>query len=231
MADVVVCLSRAWTRFKARFLTVLFHTFLQVDHFSFLNNASFMQRYLINTDYWKPGAPIFFYTGNEGDIVSFCENTVSAKQVLIVTHTHTHTHTHMLVNAMHTTILWDAMSKSMCFNGGSISYVNRRANNNPALSQSSRWWKKLIEGALSAFVCPHDVRSSQIFYLSLNLNWNRNKSNVLLYYCYYYPHTVVQSFDWNLNLKKILPPWTACWHVNSLQATSIGLLDVPLTRF
>jgi len=48
-----------------------------VDHFSFANNDTFNMRYLINDTFWKPGRPIFFYTGNEGDIELFCNNTVS----------------------------------------------------------------------------------------------------------------------------------------------------------
>ncbi|XP_022199977.2 lysosomal Pro-X carboxypeptidase isoform X1 [Nilaparvata lugens] len=48
-----------------------------VDHFAFTNDDMFRMRYLINDSYWKPneGAPIFFYTGNEGDIESFAANT------------------------------------------------------------------------------------------------------------------------------------------------------------
>lgn len=35
-------------------------------------------KYLINDTYWEPkNGPIFFYTGNEGAIEMFCENTVS----------------------------------------------------------------------------------------------------------------------------------------------------------
>jgi len=47
-----------------------------VDHFSFTNNDTFRMRYLINDTYWKSkNGPIFFYTGNEGDIEMFCNNT------------------------------------------------------------------------------------------------------------------------------------------------------------
>lgn len=46
-----------------------------VDHFGFNNVDTYKQRYIINKDHWKgPGSPIFFYTGNEGDIQWFCEN-------------------------------------------------------------------------------------------------------------------------------------------------------------
>ena len=49
---------------------------LQVDHFAYANQDKYDQRYLINTDNWTPGGPIFFYTGNEGAIELFCDNTV-----------------------------------------------------------------------------------------------------------------------------------------------------------
>ncbi|NP_001072639.1 lysosomal Pro-X carboxypeptidase precursor [Xenopus tropicalis] len=48
----------------------------QVDHFGFYEDATFKQRYLVSDTYWrKPGGPILFYTGNEGDITLFCNNT------------------------------------------------------------------------------------------------------------------------------------------------------------
>jgi len=34
-----------------------------------------MQRYIISTDHWCEGCPIFFYAGNEGDIFMFANNT------------------------------------------------------------------------------------------------------------------------------------------------------------
>ena len=50
---------------------------LQVDHFSFANQDTFQQRYLVNDDHWDiNGGPIFFYCGNEGDIELFSNNTV-----------------------------------------------------------------------------------------------------------------------------------------------------------
>lgn len=50
----------------------------RLDHFSFSDLPTFTQRYLINTDHWvgpRKLGPIFFYCGNEGDIVWFAENT------------------------------------------------------------------------------------------------------------------------------------------------------------
>ena len=49
-----------------------------VDHFSFRNESTFQQRYLIHKDYWTGAAskgPIFLYCGNEGDIEWFAANT------------------------------------------------------------------------------------------------------------------------------------------------------------
>ncbi|XP_053313875.1 lysosomal Pro-X carboxypeptidase isoform X2 [Spea bombifrons] len=48
----------------------------KVDHFGFYEDSVFKQRYLISDTHWKkPGGPILFYTGNEGDITLFCNNT------------------------------------------------------------------------------------------------------------------------------------------------------------
>ncbi|KZC07914.1 Lysosomal Pro-X carboxypeptidase [Dufourea novaeangliae] len=49
---------------------------MPVDHFSFSVEDTFKLRYLINDDWQKESnAPIFFYTGNEGNIEIFAENT------------------------------------------------------------------------------------------------------------------------------------------------------------
>lgn len=48
----------------------------KVDHFSFADRDSYIQRYLISDEHWnRNGGPIFFYAGNEGDITLFAENT------------------------------------------------------------------------------------------------------------------------------------------------------------
>ncbi|KAF7476145.1 lysosomal Pro-X carboxypeptidase isoform X2 [Marmota monax] len=49
---------------------------MKVDHFGFSNMKTFKQRYLLADKHWdKDGGSILFYTGNEGDIVWFCNNT------------------------------------------------------------------------------------------------------------------------------------------------------------
>ncbi|MQL96886.1 hypothetical protein Taro_029569 [Colocasia esculenta] len=51
----------------------------QLDHFTFRPEgyATFPQKYLMNSRYWdrRGGAPIFVYTGNEGNIEWFADNT------------------------------------------------------------------------------------------------------------------------------------------------------------
>ncbi|XP_036419132.1 lysosomal Pro-X carboxypeptidase isoform X1 [Colossoma macropomum] len=48
----------------------------QIDHFGFLENGTFKQRFLFNDEHWhQKNGPILFYTGNEGDITWFCNNT------------------------------------------------------------------------------------------------------------------------------------------------------------
>ncbi|KAG5879017.1 hypothetical protein JTB14_009658 [Gonioctena quinquepunctata] len=46
-----------------------------LDHFSFTSNSTFKLRYLINDTFHVERGPIFFYTGNEGDITMFAQNT------------------------------------------------------------------------------------------------------------------------------------------------------------
>ena len=51
----------------------------QLDHFNFNNNRTYLQRYLVAMKKWDKGEPIFLYTGNEGDITWFANNTVSGE--------------------------------------------------------------------------------------------------------------------------------------------------------
>lgn len=76
-----------------------------LDHFNFQPESSkvFYQKYLINSKFWHKGAPIFVYTGNEGNIEWFANNTgfmldiapqFHALLVFIEVSTSSHTHTH-----------------------------------------------------------------------------------------------------------------------------------------
>ncbi|XP_013868231.1 lysosomal Pro-X carboxypeptidase [Austrofundulus limnaeus] len=57
-----------------RYKTLFFDQ--KIDHFGFLEDATFKQRYLVADQHWhQPDGPILFYTGNEGDITWFCNNT------------------------------------------------------------------------------------------------------------------------------------------------------------
>lgn len=50
-----------------------------IDHFNYLGqagaNGQYQMRYLISKSYWDKKGPILFYTGNEGAIESFWDNT------------------------------------------------------------------------------------------------------------------------------------------------------------
>ena len=49
----------------------------RLDHFNVGDNRTFRQRYLYSGNEWDKKGPIFVYTGNEGDITWFFNNTVS----------------------------------------------------------------------------------------------------------------------------------------------------------
>uniref|UniRef100_K1PUR0 Dipeptidyl-peptidase 2 n=1 Tax=Magallana gigas TaxID=29159 RepID=K1PUR0_MAGGI len=74
---VVVCLTLIFTNAQ----TVPFKELYidqYVDHFNFVSYGEtiFKERYLLQDQWWKPGVgPIFFYTGNEGSIEEFWDNT------------------------------------------------------------------------------------------------------------------------------------------------------------
>lgn len=46
-----------------------------LDHFNFVQDITFKQRYIYTDKYWKENGPIFFYTGNEGPITGFWDNS------------------------------------------------------------------------------------------------------------------------------------------------------------
>lgn len=69
---IISCISFSYSDFlyETKYLDV------PLDHFSFADNRTFALRYLINDSYWEPDhGPMFFYTGNEGDIEMFAQNT------------------------------------------------------------------------------------------------------------------------------------------------------------
>ncbi len=55
-----------------------------LDHFANNGNStSFKMRYIVQEKYWDPRVgPIFFYTGNEGDVWNFYENTGFVRETL-----------------------------------------------------------------------------------------------------------------------------------------------------
>ncbi|KAI6234044.1 hypothetical protein M3Y99_00837800 [Aphelenchoides fujianensis] len=46
-----------------------------VDNFNIGNSASFQLKYLLNDTFFTDGGPLFFYTGNEGSVEGFAQNT------------------------------------------------------------------------------------------------------------------------------------------------------------
>ncbi|XP_004075329.1 lysosomal Pro-X carboxypeptidase [Oryzias latipes] len=75
--------SQLFTRLGARSFSseppIIYKTFYfnqRINHFGFLEDGTFKQRYLVADKHWQePDGPILFYTGNEGDITWFCNNT------------------------------------------------------------------------------------------------------------------------------------------------------------
>ncbi|XP_029188961.2 dipeptidyl peptidase 2-like [Acropora millepora] len=47
----------------------------RVDHFNFVQALTYKQRYIYTEQYWDKKGPIFFYTGNEGGITDFWNNS------------------------------------------------------------------------------------------------------------------------------------------------------------
>lgn len=72
----------------------------QIDNFNFASSGqTFQLKYLINQQFYKEGGPIFFYTGNEGPIELFANNTgfmsaTGEQPVLCRPATRSETHSH-----------------------------------------------------------------------------------------------------------------------------------------
>ncbi|XP_030021078.2 lysosomal Pro-X carboxypeptidase [Manduca sexta] len=66
----LLALARSEYRYNTKWFTV------PLDHFGFATNTTFKIKYLECDDYWDMGGgPIFFYTGNEGQIEVFANHT------------------------------------------------------------------------------------------------------------------------------------------------------------
>ena len=60
------------------------HAVQKLDHFNATDTRNFSQRYLVLDIHWDKKGPIFVYTGNEGDIIWFFENTVCTLNFYLV---------------------------------------------------------------------------------------------------------------------------------------------------
>ncbi|TRY94049.1 hypothetical protein DNTS_011955 [Danionella cerebrum] len=72
LSDVITSHRHLAPDLKEKYFTQI------LDHFNYnsLGNGTYDQRYLISDQYWKKGyGPVFFYTGNEGDIWEFALNS------------------------------------------------------------------------------------------------------------------------------------------------------------
>ncbi|XP_041975547.1 lysosomal Pro-X carboxypeptidase [Aricia agestis] len=73
MRLLLITLAAAAVQGKYNYTTEWFE--VPLDHFSFQRNETFKIKYLVNKEQWDGGGPIFFYTGNEGQIEVFAEHT------------------------------------------------------------------------------------------------------------------------------------------------------------
>ncbi|KAL0851613.1 hypothetical protein ABMA28_007392 [Loxostege sticticalis] len=66
---LVVALVKTEYKYETKYFEV------PLDHFGYQRNERFQIKYLVNDDYWDmQNGPIFFYTGNEGDIELFAKH-------------------------------------------------------------------------------------------------------------------------------------------------------------
>lgn len=69
---IIGCLACACNGFKYETKSIE----MLIDHYNFIDNKTFSLRYLVNESFVQDKkSPILFYTGNEGDIELFAENT------------------------------------------------------------------------------------------------------------------------------------------------------------
>ncbi|CAD6188534.1 unnamed protein product [Caenorhabditis auriculariae] len=54
---------------------VMFYKGMKLDHFTYSDTRTFDLRWMWNNTFYKPGGPIFFYSGNEGDLTGFVTAT------------------------------------------------------------------------------------------------------------------------------------------------------------
>ncbi|ETN74979.1 serine carboxypeptidase S28 [Necator americanus] len=67
-------LRQDYSRAAAPPWTVMWFT-TKLDHFTYSDTRTFKMKWLVNNTNYKSGGPIFFYTGNEGDIEGFATAT------------------------------------------------------------------------------------------------------------------------------------------------------------
>ncbi|KAK6742467.1 hypothetical protein RB195_010000 [Necator americanus] len=67
-------LHQDYSRAAAPPWTVMWFT-TKLDHFTYSDTRTFKMKWLVNNTNYKSGGPIFFYTGNEGDIEGFATAT------------------------------------------------------------------------------------------------------------------------------------------------------------
>lgn len=60
------------------------HAVQKLDHFNATDTRNFSQRYLVLDYHWDKKGPIFVYTGNEGDIIWFYQNTVCRSKLSVI---------------------------------------------------------------------------------------------------------------------------------------------------
>lgn len=73
--DPVSFYTKSWTLSSPYAWIEEYYEGMPIDHFAFADARNFSLRYLLNYKHFSNNGPIFFYTGNEGDIEGFALNT------------------------------------------------------------------------------------------------------------------------------------------------------------